>query len=65
MKGHTKNAADRLFNLLKISYHRLNVYTYDRLISIVNQNEFITAHKMDPNEMFNFLKWQDLFYRTP
>lgn len=25
MKGHTKNVADRLFMLLKISYYRLNL----------------------------------------
>ena len=56
---------DRLFNLLKLSYHRLNVYTYDMLMNIVNQNDFITAHKVKPEEMLDFLTWQDIYYRTP
>ena len=65
VKGHTKNSCDRLFNLLKLSYHRKNVYTYDTLVEIINNNKFITAHKIESTEMYDFLKWQDIFYRTP
>ena len=65
VKGHTKNSCDRLFNLLKINYHRLNIYTYDQLVNVINKNEFITAHKMKSSDMFDFLSWQDVFYRTP
>lgn len=64
-KGHTKNACDRLSNLLKLSYHHCNVYTYDILIDKVQENEFITAHKVESSEMFDFLKWQDIYYRSP
>ena len=31
VKGHTKNAADRMFNLLKLSYHKRNIFTYDEM----------------------------------
>ena len=65
VKGHTKNSCDRLFNLVKITYHHLNVYTYDMLIDTINKNEFITVHKIESSEMYDFCKWQDLFYRSP
>ena len=29
IKGHTKNACDRCFNLMKIRFHNQNVYTFD------------------------------------
>ena len=51
--------------VLKIKYHRLNVYTYDTLIEVINSNAYITAHKMEPSDMYDFLSWQNLFYRTP
>jgi hypothetical protein len=41
--GHTKNPADRLFNLLKILYHYLNIFTIKQLIATVNTNEFNLA----------------------
>ena len=65
IKGHTKNACDCLFNLLKLTYHKLNVYRYNQLLEVINSNEFITAHKMDLCDMYNFSKWQDRYYRQP
>lgn len=65
IKGHTKNACDRLFNLVKLDYHRKNVYTYDELFKTIDENEFITAHKMQREEFYNFEKWQDKYYRKP
>jgi hypothetical protein len=39
--GHTKNAADCLFNLLKIAYRKSQVYTMEQLGEILNQNEYV------------------------
>ena len=30
VRGRTKNAADRIFNLLKLHYHQKNIYSYDQ-----------------------------------
>ena len=38
--GHTKNTADRLFNLLKIDYRKENVFSLSKLIKVCNQNEY-------------------------
>ena len=45
--GHTKNTADRLFNLLKIDYRKENIFSLSKLIRVCNQNEYVTAHKAD------------------
>ena len=38
---------------------------YEQLIDIVNTNQLVTAHKIESCEMFDFLVWQDQYYRTP
>ena len=53
VKCHAKNATDRLFYLLKTSYYRLNVYTYDMLVNAFINDTFIKAHKVELEEMFN------------
>ena len=65
VKGHTKNSADRCFNLLKNSYHRTNIYTYDELHDVLNKNEHVTVHKMGKEDFFDHQTWQDTMYRAP
>jgi len=65
VKGHTKNAADRLFNLLKLTYHKRNIYTYDSLYNVLNENEYVDVLQMRPENFHNHLEWQNKFYRTP
>ena len=65
VKGHTKNACDCLFNLVKLQYHRKNIYTYNDLLENLNDNEDITAIKMEKEEFKEFVKWEDSYYRTP
>ena len=65
VKGHTKNACDRLFNLVKLDYHRRNTYSYDELMESVNSNSDVDAMKMEKGDMRNYLEWQDKYYRTP
>lgn len=35
------------------------------LNNAVNENELITAHKVESSDMYNFLNWQYLYYRSP
>ena len=32
IKGHTKNACDRMFNVLKVKWHNSNVYTLQQAL---------------------------------
>ena len=65
MKGYTKNACDRLVDLLKLGYHKKDIHTYDELHDVINENEYINAIKMKSSEFFDFLSWQDIYYRSP
>ena len=41
--GHTKNPCDRMFNLLKLSYRKSNVYTMDQTMEKLNENDRTSA----------------------
>ncbi len=42
IRGHTKNVCNRLFNLLKIRYHKSDIYTMEMLADILNKMDDIT-----------------------
>jgi hypothetical protein len=62
--GHTKNPADRLFNLLKILYRSLNLFTMKQLITTVNTNEFVTAVQAEEEVYKDFFLYQQSFYKA-
>ena len=60
--GHTKNAADRLFNLLKKLYRLKNIYTMKELFEQLAACDFVS---IDPTKVEDFHDWDtylDLFY---
>jgi len=62
--GHTKNAADRLFNLLKIRYRQKNIYTMPVLLEQLGDSDFVT---IDPSAEPDFNDWDSFlnnFYAT-
>ena len=65
VKGHTKNAADRMFNLLKLSYHAKDIYTYNELHAVLNENKYINVMQMRKENFHDHLEWQDQYYRAP
>ncbi len=65
VKGHTKNAADRMFNLLKNSYHNKDIFTYDQLHKTLDTNQYVDVFKMQPCHFHDHCKWQDSMYKAP
>ena len=57
IKGHTKNDCDRMFNLLKMIYRKVNCYTPDELIVIMNKLPQVTAIPMEASD---FKDWDVL-----
>ena len=45
--GHTKNAADRLFNNLKIEYRKENIFSMSELVKACSNNDYVKAHSID------------------
>jgi len=58
--GHTKNAADRLFNLLKKDYRKKNIYTFNELIENLSASSSVTVY---PAEAADFLPYNKLLGR--
>ena len=60
--GHTKNTADRLFNLLKIDYKKENIFSLAELIRVCNQSTYFTAHKVDWKVFDNWNEYLDIYF---
>ena len=43
IRGHTKNSADRMFNLLKVHWRQTNVYTYQQALDILGECEYVNV----------------------
>ena len=63
--GHTKNAADRLFNALKLDYRKQNLYTMKELLIALSRSQYCCC--IIEAEEEDFKDWGayfDLFYRN-
>ena len=51
--GHTKNAADRLFNILKRFYRLQNIFTMDQLFKALSASDSVTIHPSTAEDFFD------------
>jgi hypothetical protein len=42
VRGHTKNDCDRLFNQLKLRWHKMNTYTMEQMVDCLNTQPHVT-----------------------
>ena len=61
--GHTKNAADRLFNSLKTLYRKKNLYTFDQLVEALGTSRTITIHPAMSEDFLDYGKLFDFIYK--
>ena len=60
--GHTKNAADRLFNMLKRFYRLENLFTMAQLFRALAASDSITIHPSTAEDFFDYDAFLSLFY---
>jgi hypothetical protein len=60
--GHTKNAADCLFNLLKQEYRKQNLFTFDELVRTLDKSSLLTIHPTVAEDFLNYSKLMDSLY---
>jgi hypothetical protein len=53
MVGHTKNAADCLFNSLKQDYWKQNLFTFDKLVRTLDKSSSLTIHPTVAKDFLN------------
>lgn len=64
-RPHKEPLCDRLFNLVKQTYHKKNIYTYDELDEEISRSNYVTNFRMRSEHFKDHTSWQDKFYRTP
>jgi hypothetical protein len=62
--GHTKNAADRLFNLLKKEYRKSNIYNMEQLMEKLNEHRLVKAIKVDQRDFYDIDAFLDSIYTS-
>jgi mannitol-1-phosphate/altronate dehydrogenase len=55
IRGHTKNACDRTFNQMKLQIHESDVFSYQKLLDSLGEQDKVTI--LDTTE--------DMFFTTP
>ena len=60
--GHTKNAADRLFNMLKRFYRLQNLFTMQQLMKALSASDSVTIHSAQAEDFFDYDKFLSLYY---
>ena len=66
IKGHTKNKCDRLFNLLKSIYRRVDLYSFKESAAILNlSSKDISVIPMSPKDFFDVNRWLSQYYLEP
>jgi hypothetical protein len=61
--GHTKNAADHLFNSLKQDFQKKNLFTFDELVRTSDKSSSLTLHPSLAKDLLNYSKLLDGLYR--
>ena len=60
--GRTKNAADRLFNCLKLEYWTQNLFTFQDMLEALTRWELVTIHPASPLDFLDYDKLMNKFY---
>ena len=63
VRGHTKNACDRSFNLMKKRFHKQDIYTYDQLLEVLGQHKQVTMVDVESNDFEAWGEYLDTFYK--
>ena len=62
--GHAKNAADRLFNCLKLEYRKQNLFTFQDMLEALNRSEMVTVHPASPDDFLDYDKLTSRLFRS-
>ena len=62
MVGHTKNAADHLFNALKKEYRKKNLFTMETLVECLNVSDSVTVHTPVEDDFLDYDTFLNRYY---
>ena len=53
IRGRTNNSVDSLFNILEGGYHKRDIFTYEELLKILDENTWVYVTKMNPEDFMD------------
>ena len=62
--GHTKNAADRLFNALKKEYRHKNIYVMSELIDTLSVSKNVSVYATKEEDFLDWDEYLSMFYAS-
>jgi len=62
--GHSKNICDSKFSTLKQIYHNKNIYSFSKLIPVLNHNPKIRSVDVYTEHFHDWDKFFDVLYHT-
>jgi hypothetical protein len=63
VRGHTKNACDRLFNQLKLRYHKHQTYKMKQMIELLNSSPNMTFKEASAEDFMDYGAMLDKYYK--
>ena len=64
VRGHTKNACDRMFNLLKKRYHQSQIYSVESLSTLLNELDNVNYYHVTSEVFFDYNALLNHFYKS-
>jgi hypothetical protein len=61
--GHTKNVCDWIFNSLKYKSHKINIWTFLKLLSVIDDSYQVTILEALPSDFLDVSKYEGTYYR--
>jgi hypothetical protein len=69
VRGHTKNACDRMFNIMKLNFHKKNIFTFcyenepDNLLGVLGRSDSVTVIKVTADMFKDWDKHLNRLYK--
>jgi len=62
VRGHTKNACDRLFNQLKKHYHKQQIFTMGQMVTALDSSRYVSFNLANSHCFLDYAEMLDFFY---
>ncbi len=62
VRGHTKNACDRLFNQLKKHYHKQQIFTMGQMVTALSSLRYVSFNLANSHCFLDYAEMLDFFY---
>jgi hypothetical protein len=63
VRGHTQNVCDRMFNQLKLDFHKRNIHVFEQMMNLLNLHPHTMEYDYPTDKLFAYGEMLDAFYK--